>query len=134
VVHVLDEPLQRHRRHASNASNDDTSRVRGVSRLGRTRSYRRAEALDAWRAERFDIALVGARLQERADVLAAADWGSELGPALDGLNRRAAALEERTRALRQGRATRSLAVLGLFFRGRYGAFRGWRSAARDLLR
>lgn len=134
LVHIIDEPLQRYRRHSSNASNDVTSRATKVSRLDGVRGYHRAAALDAWRSEIRDNALIVGRLEDRAAVLAAAGWSAGLDPAIAMLRRRNTALGDRALAVQRDRHTRPMSVFSLLTRGGYDMFQGWRSAARDLVR
>lgn len=134
LVHVIDEPLQRYRRHASNASDDITSRATRVSRIDGVRAYNKRVALDAWRAENRDNALILERLEENAAVLKAAGWDRGLSPAVAMLQLRTAGLNARLRIMERDRRSRAPHVLSILSRGGYKQFQGWRSAARDLVR
>lgn len=128
----LDEPLQAWRRHGANAScpaiaEEKPSRWKGYWQYGRE------DPRPGWAAYRDHLAAIRDRIAEQAERI---DKLLGQGRAAAGAQRatsRIEALDQRISLLVAPRLRRWRPLLGLWARGFYKDFSGWRSAVKDLL-
>ena len=127
-------PLQYYRRHDLNASNGLASAPVRLTGLSAFRIHGFQGSVSGWSQElqRMEAALE--RLHSCAQMLESMGLGSRNSSALALLRLRCENLASRIRILSMGRLARVPAVIGLWWRGGYRQFSGWKSVTKDLLR
>lgn len=127
-------PLQYYRRHASNASNSITSSPAKVTALDALRVSGLRDATKGWQRELEWRKATWSRIGESAKTLESLGLADRQSSAMSTLARHMQDLSDRIQNMTVPRLRRLPRVMGLWMRGGYRQFAGWKSAAKDILR
>ena len=139
VVSLREEPLQYYRRHESNVSQGPYSATRKLTLKDRARAelalllQKKLDAQKAqWQVERHWALAKAERLRDCAGRLAKLGIAEAAASVEAKMKQRAALLEERHALASLDWIRRAVRGLGLWRRGGYAEFAGWKSLIKDL--
>lgn len=131
---LITDPLQYYRRHAGNASNSLASRPARIGQLDVLRHSGFRDVTEGWQREIDRITATVDRISDRRETLVSLGLGRRIPGAIARLQAEIADRERRIALVRRPRPARVAQVFGLWWRGGYSHFSGWKSAVKDLIR
>ena len=134
VRKIIDEPLQLYRRHGSNESDWLLSDPKRVSRTKMVVKSGLASPVEAWTAHLRRLAIMNDWLADSEQRLSEVGLGSGIEVAQAFIQREMSAQSARLGLLSRSRFTRWFYVARFWAGGGYGAFAGWKSAVKDMIR
>ena len=133
VRRLVEKPLQIYRRHVE-ATTNSVFAARRPSKLDVFTRHSLADGREGWRGELVKFDLMEQRLAERRSMAEQLVGPDGLSEALEQLTEERERYRRRLEIVELGRLRRAPAVFSFWREGRYGAFSGWKSAVKDLVR
>ena len=133
VRRLVEQPLQIYRRHGD-ATTNSVFAARKPSKLEVFTRHSLADGREGWRAEVARFELVEKRLAERRDLVEQMVGPTGIAEVRARIARGKESYLRRLEIVASSRLRRAPAVFSFWREGRYGAFSGWKSAVKDLVR
>lgn len=134
VRQIYPAPLQYYRRHDLNVSNWLASAPVRLTSMSAFRAHGFQGAAQGWFQELQRMRAALERLRNRTHEIEVLGLNIRSSSAADFLSLQCEILESRIQIVSMGRIARIPGVLGLWLRGGYRQFSGWKSVAKDLIR
>lgn len=131
---ILEQPLQKYRRHNSNTSNDITSKTHRISWINSVTTYGITDCRPAWRRNIRHIELYIQRLQQAKEKLHSPKHISCAIENIANLHHKKKAIVQRIHLASIPRWRRAPYTLKHWLAGTYENFNGWKSALKDMIR
>ena len=131
---IYELPLQYYRRHGDNASNWLVSKPVKITQLSIFRQHGFRDATAGWRQELERMKASWLRISESTEALKKLGLIDRQTTAIETFSRRVENLNHRIEMMALSRFKRLPRVLGMWSRGGYSDFAGWKSAIKDIFR